>query len=128
MTILDSSVWIAFLLTDDSQHQKATRVIRATRGDVVVPESVIGEICTVLSVRFKRKDIADQFIGMLVGGNMEILYSDSSFFDAVLALYQRTTGHALSFTDVTLLHLAEEHDVVTFDASLRAAIARAEEE
>ncbi|MEK7084530.1 MAG: type II toxin-antitoxin system VapC family toxin [Patescibacteria group bacterium] len=125
MTIFDSSVWIAFLLRDDSQHTEAVRVIHAIADTIGVPESVIDEVCTVLSVRFKRKDIADQFIDTLQrGGKVNVLYSDPAFFDGVLSRYQLIDNRALSFTDVILLCFAEDHSVVTFDADLRASIAR----
>lgn len=125
MTILDSSVWISFLLADDSRHDDARKAVSAVRGVIHVPESIIDEVCTVLSVRCKRKDIADEFAGLLsAGGKAEVLHSNPEFFESVLALYRQIHTHTLSFTDVVLLTYSTEHAVVTFDVQLRSTILR----
>lgn len=64
--ILDSSVWIAYLFTDDSHHQTAVEVFQTIFKDdykILVPEIVFYEVMSV-TLRKDRFDLAKYFMSL----------------------------------------------------------------
>lgn len=121
MTILDSSVWIALLDIDDSQHEKARKALSNLQWPVLVPEYVLLEVCSVLTR--VRKELADEFIERVENSNdVQLLYSNELFCNQVLETFREYPRNDLSFVDMALLKLSEEHGLVTFDKKLQRAI------
>ena len=124
MTLLDSSVWIAYLNVEDSQYAKAKREMASASLPIILPEYVILEVCTVLAMR-AGKDIADRFLELVSDNkDVRVLLTDPRFFDDLIGLYRSLPGKALSFADAALLLLADQFKTITFDVRLRAAIRR----
>lgn len=123
MTILDTSVWIALFHKEDSQHKKALALTTKLK-EIVVPEYVILEVCTVLRAK-AGGGVAEQFLEYALNSdNVTVLYSDSKLFGGTTKLFQHTHSKKLSFVDTALLYLSRTHDVVTFDKELARAIER----
>jgi predicted nucleic acid-binding protein len=122
MILLDSSIWVALFNTVDSQHTKALEVFDAIHEEVIIPEYVFIEVCSVLLLRANRK-ITNSFIDMVKeNSSCRILYSDKYFFSCVLSLFESRKDTSLSFIDTSLLLLAQRYTVITFDKKLHNAI------
>lgn len=125
MIILDSSIWIAFFNFEDSQHQNAEEVILKISKDLVIPEYVITEVCTVLTQKI-NKQATNKFLDFIFSNSdIKILYSGVDFFQPVLMLYQKLVDNKLSFIDISLLYLSRQYEVVTFDKKLEKTITEA---
>lgn len=117
--IVDSSVWIAYLDEDDSQHDKAEKVLGGQITPLLVPEYVLLEVVTVLRQK-KRESILQQFLNnatrtgvYLPAGNIGI---------EVASYYTDKKYKKLSFVDVGLLMLSKQYRIITFDKALKQAI------
>lgn len=124
MTILDSNVWIAFFHENDSQHEKAEKIIKGLGTLIVVPEYVVVEVSSILLFNADKKT-SDIFLdNMSDNKNIEILLSNESFFNNVIEKFRNSENKKLSFIDTALLCLSESYDIITFDKDLKKAIER----
>lgn len=124
MYVVDSSVWIALFLDDDSQHAKAVDIIESL-GDawIKMPYGVVLEVTTVLS-RKESKALADKFVEFV---------RDNPHIDVVISLPGAEMGvfleenGRLSFVDALLKHIAlrENCTLVSFDKKLQASLQKA---
>lgn len=122
MIILDSNVWISFLDKNDSQHKKAEKIIEKINCDIVVPEYVVIEVCTVL-LRKTDKKTADAFIEIAFNNqNIKILFSNEHFFNLFVGNFKNVQNKNLSFIDTVLLYLSKTYEVITFDKDLKKMI------
>jgi predicted nucleic acid-binding protein len=117
--ILDSSVWIAYLHVDDSQHAKAVTVLNGRTESVVVPEYVLVEVATALKRKGRAAD-AKGYVSAVLEGGENFLSSDVLVYAAAELFCRR--DDKLSFTDTALLVLAQEYRVITFDSALAKAL------
>lgn len=120
--ILDSSVWIAQLLIDDSQHNKAVTLFENITNKIYVPEYVLVEVTTLL----KQKGylgLAKNFLLEVIDPNDPILIpSDQYFTETQSAFLNVEKNNKLSFIDTSLLVLSKDYTVVTFDKQLQKEI------
>ncbi|MEA2088910.1 MAG: PIN domain-containing protein [Patescibacteria group bacterium] len=122
MIILDSNIWISFLDKNDNQHKKAVKIMEKIDCDIVVPEYVIIEVCTVLLKKTNKK-IADGFIEIAFNNqNTKVLFFDEYFFNIFVNNFKSIQNKNLSFIDIALLYLSETYDVITFDKNLEKAM------
>ena len=119
--IYDTNVWVAYYDEDDATHRRAERLIDSTTDNIVLPEYVCVELCTVLKhkVDQERATLASE---MLLENNDIVLLPSSGYFHSVVELFRSYTEPHLSFVDVSLLLLSKEYQVVTFDKKLERAI------
>ena len=118
MIILDSNVWIALFSKKDSQNTRAEKFYDEIEGGIIVPEYVILETVSIVSVKVSKKT-ADGFLEYILNNkDIYILYSNEDFLGEVLNFYRKISNNHLSFVDVTLLCLAKYYQVVTFDKKL----------
>jgi len=126
MTIVDSSVWVAWFHEKDSQHEAAeTRMEIIKDRGIMLTEYVIAEVCAVL-VQRAGKGIADQFLlSVLDNESVEIVLSNPDFFQRVISEFRAHQDQKLSLVDISLLVLSESRgaSVLTFDRALEKAIA-----
>lgn len=124
MTILDSNVWIALLSEADSQHKTAESSVARVKDDVLLPQFIISEVCTVLAQKY-GKAAADLFIeyGLNAAGTT-IWSADEKTFIQLVEFYRQGKHPGLSFIDVSLLFLSRLYPVITFDRQLARAIKR----
>ncbi|NCF75149.1 MAG: PIN domain-containing protein [Xanthomonadaceae bacterium] len=122
MIILDSNVWISYLDQNDNQHKKAQKIMDEIDCNIIVPEYVIIEVCTVL-LRKTNKKIANGFIEIAFDNqNTEVLFCDEYFFNLFVNNFKNIQNKNLSFIDTTLLYLSKNYQVITFDKNLEKAI------
>ena len=120
--ILDSSVWIARLHTDDSQHDKALSIFKGIFNEIYVPEYVLLEVTTLL----KQKgclDLAKNFITEVTILNKSIFIPSYQYFTETQSAFLNTEkNNKLSFIDTSLLVLSKEYTIITFDKQLQKEI------
>lgn len=118
MVILDTNIWYAHLSEEDFRHDKAEKIFESLQDDILIPEYILLELCTLLA-RNKKKEIADRFIGMAEDNDRtELLPSSSLFFKEVREAFREIESHRLSFVDVALLLFSRSYTVMTFDQAL----------
>ncbi len=121
MTVVDSSVWIAWLDKDDSQHSMAEKLLEELH-DIVIPEYVILEVCTVLS-RKRGHTLAERFLGMaLENSDITLLFSKEEFFYKTVDTFKKVCRRKLSFVDSMLASLSQSYTILTFDRALQNII------
>lgn len=120
--ILDSSVWIAQLLKEDSQHNKAVTLFKDITNKIYVPEYILIEVTTLL----KQKGyfgLAKNFLLEVIDPNEPILIpSDQYFTETQSAFLNVEKNNKLSFIDTSLLVLSKEYTIITFDKQLQKEI------
>lgn len=122
MTIFDSNIWIAYLNKDDSQHRRATSYFSRLDDELLITEYIILEVVTVLAMRVD-KDLADNFLDLVLNNtDVQVLKSSSDFFDSSVNAFQKYKKDNLSFVDISLLKLARDYKVSTFDEDLKKEI------
>ena len=121
--ILDSNVWIALYLEEDSQHKKALKLKPFFR-QVAVPEYVILETCTILLAK-AGESVSEKFLDYVFDNReVTVLFSTREFFQETIKAFRDKNGKKLSAIDTSLLYLSKEHEVITFDKDLEKAIKR----
>ncbi|MBI4257098.1 type II toxin-antitoxin system VapC family toxin [Candidatus Uhrbacteria bacterium] len=122
MIVADSNIWIALLDASDSQHEKAVRLVSTFEEDLLVPEYVILEVCTILKQK-RRKQLASNFVQkILMDPDIHVAASESTHLARVIDVFCKHEHKHLSFVDVSLFLLAKSHTVYTFDKKLASAI------
>ena len=122
MPIIDSSVFIASFLTNDSQHVKAQEPLGGLER-ITCTEYVVLEVVTALRTK-KENALAYQFLDLIRrGSDVEILHSTPALFSESATLFRSGKYPKLSFVDTSLVVLSRHHKVATFDRSLSHAIA-----
>ena len=116
-SLVDSSVWVALYLDDDSQHVKAQRLVATLHAPFYVPYGVLEETASVLTYK-ESKAHANRFVEF-VELSSDIVYLDPDW--RVDAAAFRSIGSRISFTDAVLLELSRtlsDTKLVTFDQQL----------
>ncbi len=122
MTILDSSIWIAYLHIADSQHKKAVDLLAQVPQPYLVPEYVISEVCSVLAMR-AGKGVVKNFLEVVFhNSDTRVLYCENDLFLETVKYFAEIPEKHLSFTDTMLLSLSSEYSTLTFDKKLEKAI------
>lgn len=111
--ILDSSVWVALFLDNDSNHEKASRLFSSLKGQILVPYCVVNEVSTVLMVKHSKEQ-ADAFLACLQASANVILVDER--VEEEIDAYRKITAR-ISFTDCAVIHLANRlsAELATFD-------------
>src|SRR3989344_130959 len=117
--ILDSSVWVAFLHKEDSQHPKARKMLEGITEPIIVPEYILIEVATIL--KRKKKDMeAKRFVQTVFNDGGTFLLSEMLAYETAELFWMRRD--TLSFIDTALLILSRRYRVITFDAQLARAL------
>lgn len=123
MIILDSNVWIAYFDEDDFTHEQASELFKSVdKNELVVTEYILLEVSTVLKQKLGG-EFARQFIKKIFQEKFIFLSSDN-FYKETILLFQSLKDDKLSFVDVSLLYLAKQYQIKTFDKHLQKRIGR----
>jgi predicted nucleic acid-binding protein len=121
MKIFDSNFWIAYFDKNDSQHKKAAAIFEREPA-FLVTEYCILETASILA-RKSGKTNAELFLDNVFENNaITILYSHQNFFAGTVESFRKSKNKNLSFVDISLLYLSQEHEVITFDKDLEKSI------
>lgn len=119
MILVDSNVLIALLSADDNNHQVATDLIDATTEDLLVPPTVVAEVCFLVSERNHDRSAEVAFLRSFTepdGLTLAELTTDDTARMADLTEQYADLG--LGGTDASVIALAERlgiEQVATFD-------------
>lgn len=123
MYLVDSSVWIALFLDDDTNHAKAVSVLQnIDDAPIKVPYGVVLETATVLA-RKQSKEHANKFVEYIrVNPQVEIT---SPFLSEDVSIFLAEPDR-LSFVDALLkdMSLREGLTLISFDKQLLNSIKR----
>ena len=117
MIVLDSSIWIAFINENDSQHKKAQEVFEVISiQGIILPDFIYSEVLTVLRLRVSH-DACMSFISLIKEMNIEVSFFSEFFHEANLSFF--SCESKLSFVDSFLVVLNKNrYQVITFDRVL----------
>jgi len=122
--IFDSNVWIGYFNTEDTTHLQAVAMFKKYNSyTVVLTEYVLLEVATVLKQKIGYTATNKIIVALLQTENIKLLPS-TEYFSATLAAFLEFKDKHLSFVDVSLLALANDFTVITFDKKLAAALKR----
>lgn len=120
-SVIDANVWIGAFDQDDSLYKKAQQALKSVKGDFVLTSDVLIETLTVLKQKAPIRSV-EVFIAFVeTDDRIKILHQSKTFLHS----YQFFTQHLntkLSFVDTTLLLLANQYEIVTFDKTLQKEI------
>lgn len=121
MIMLDTAVWIALMKTDDTNHNKAKKMVKKIHpSEVEVFDHIYVETLTVL--RYKLTAPAcKKFVDFLKRFKKQIVLSNKEIFTYANKLFFRHSD--LSFTDCLLISSAKINNakLLTFDKNLQKA-------
>lgn len=121
-TIIDTSVWVALFLKDDSNHTKSLKYKDLFIQEQIMPDLIFYETLTVLRNKSKDNTPLNLFIG-LATENLDItirLFYENNV--DVLKLFINEDKGGLSYIDTLLLFLSKEYHILTFDEKLKKRI------
>lgn len=125
MIFIDSSVLVAYWVVDDSNHDKAVKIIQKISenqfGDIFTSDYIFDEVLAATMVKAKSLHNA------ILAGNYlreatEILKLDESEFEGAWKFFKEQKGTRFSFTDCTIISLMSERNIstlATFDAEFK---------
>ncbi|MBI4121774.1 MAG: type II toxin-antitoxin system VapC family toxin [Parcubacteria group bacterium] len=116
MVLLDSSVWVALFHDDDSQHERAIKIVDEIDGKIGLPHSIAFEVANVLTYK-ASKATADAFLFHAINNRDIEIMPDNFIAGSFLFL---ETKKQISLTDVSLVVLAKQnkYDLFTFDKQM----------
>lgn len=118
MTILDSNIWIALLDKNDCSHTRAVKIFETLRGEIALPDYIVLEVCTVLTLKVGKK-VALDFLKLAQDNqDVQILASTPQVFTSVLRHFTNSGPAKLSFVDYALVYFSRAYLVITFDKQL----------
>ena len=116
MHLLDSSVWIALFIEDDSCHARAELIFVSLTGIVYVPYCIVLEVVTILERKHSLQQ-ALKFLSFIENDARVLLVNDDIHeeVDFFVGL-----GESTSFVDASLLFLSKKlgAQLTTFDKNL----------
>jgi predicted nucleic acid-binding protein len=117
MYLIDSSVWVSLFLENDSNHREAVSIFNGLKGLILLPYSVLNEVCTVLVYKHSKRQ-SDLFLEFLEG-NVDILRVNNDWDVDIKAF--RSIDEKISFTDMSVIQMAISSNLalVTFDLQMK---------
>jgi len=120
--IFDSNIWIGLFVSADALHHKSKQLFDDyLECEKIVPEYVLLETLTVIKLYTNHKEATACLDYFLSSERLTILPA-TRIFEQTVTLFQSLEENHLSFIDVSLLALAREYEVKTFDKKLASTI------
>ncbi len=119
--VIDTCVWVSAFNEYETDHIKAQNILADTEKNIVITDGLLSEILTVFKLRCSKKSL-HRLIEILEKDARIILIRNAELFDSVYDYFIHTLSNKLSFVDTTLLMLAKEYEVITFDKELKKEI------
>ena len=125
MIIIDSSVLVAYAVTQDENHERAVRIIesivKGMFGSAHISDHIFAETVTVTLYKSKSLDNAVA-LGEYLRDATTILENDEFDFESTWRLFKNQKTLKLSFTDCSIISLARRYGIeyiATFDKEFR---------
>ncbi len=118
ITIIDSSVWVAYFLSIDSQHGKALLIGNDLASVKQIPDFILFETATVLKQKGGLRE-AELFLEVVLDSTIQITNTIGLMQD-FSKVFLLPDCKKLSFADSALLalHKTGNYKVITFDKDL----------
>ncbi len=116
MFIIDSSIFCACFLDEDTNHERAKVLLWEIEERILVPYIVLSEVLTVLTYKHS-KDRANEFADFILSDNRFILI-DADMTSEVY--FWKSIDNNLSYIDIVLTYVALRNDatLLTFDDAM----------
>ena len=125
MIFIDTSVFVAFIVEKDTNHEKAVslmeEIVDGEHGTAITSGYVFDETVTVVLIRSKSLGSAVR-TGNLIKESMQVIDVDSIFFEASWNRFRGQKRNKFSFIDCTILEVVESNhidEVATFDKEFK---------
>jgi len=125
LILIDSNIFVAYSVEDDSNHEEAVKVIsKIINGDfglVFTSDYVFDETITVTLIKSKSFEKAIQ-VGEYIRSSVEILKVCEEIFDDTWGIFKSQKNSKLSFTDCSNIALMKDKGIrylATFDKEFR---------
>lgn len=121
---IDASAFISLLVETDTNHARAAEIaarLASFRASLITSSEVLGEVFTVLSMRFD-KSLALKFGERIFHGDLTIIYADAEDFRDAWDAWKRESQKDVSFVDAMSFTLIASHaidSVFSFDRHFR---------
>lgn len=121
--LVDTDVWVGFILENDPHHRQASALleqIRARNDQIVITSAIIGEAATVLSYK-AGQDIARKFLTIALDptqNDLLLVFVKNKFFQETMSLFGRQAKKGTSYVDccnVTIMRAFEFDHICAFD-------------
>jgi predicted nucleic acid-binding protein len=120
--IFDSNVWIGYFNVSDTTHKQAVAVFEKHSGQtIILTEYILLEVATVLKQQIGPTTTNKIISALLQTDTIQVLES-AAYFQLTLQQFLTTKEKYLSFVDTSLVTLAGDFTIVTFDRKLATAI------
>jgi predicted nucleic acid-binding protein len=120
--IFDSNVWIGYFNVNDTTHKRAGAAFeKHSKDTIILTEYILLELATVLKQQIGPVATSKIISVLLQTDTIEVLES-TAYFHATLQQFLTTKEKYLSFVDTSLVTLANDFTIVTFDKKLAAAL------
>ncbi len=125
MILIDSSVLVAYALAQDTNHEKAVRIINSIVngdfGEACTSNYIFAETVTVTLFKTKSVNMAAE-VGEYIKDSTTILETDEFDFEAAWKLFKDQNAPKFSFIDCCIISLAKRYsigEIATFDREFR---------
>ena len=109
-TIADTGYLFALADTKDTHHQSVLEVARTVSDTIILPVTVLPEICYLLDSRLGH-DAMRQFLARLQAGPMFIESVAKSYLARVSEILEQYQDARIDFVDATIVALAERLNI-----------------
>lgn len=120
MIILDTSFLISFLNRDDSNNQRALKLIKQIAeghyGDILITDYIFNECATILGVRIKNFRTVLELCELI--SLLDVIKINEECFSLSWEIFRKQGRYLLSFTDCSIIAFAEKNGIeyiATFD-------------
>jgi predicted nucleic acid-binding protein len=104
--IADTGFLFALANTQDEHHRKVINVVRRLSEPVILPLTVLPEICYLLDTRLGHASMR-QFVANVLTGAMELTSLNKADIARALKILQQYGDTRIDFVDATIIALAE---------------------
>ena len=134
--LLDTGVLYAHHDTDAERHELAknalTEVLKGTHGQPFVTDYIYDETVTLTRYRMKCHDEAKTVSDRILETDaIRFLHVSQGVFEKAVGVFEKYDDQSLSFTDATVVAVAEEHGidkVLSFDDDFDGVVDRLDPE
>ena len=127
MIFIDTSVFVAFIVDKDTNHEKAVslmeEIVDGGHGPAITSDYVFDETVTVVLVRSKSLESAVR-TGNSIRESMPVMDVDSIIFEAAWNRFRGQKSTRFSFTDCTIFEMVENNhikELATFDREFKGS-------
>ena len=125
MLLVDSNVWIAWLVPSDSLHNRATAALEELiekGANIAMSDHILAEVSTVL-LYDEGREAANKFLELALGNQQLKIHTLSATEVREISEKFKKSSRKLSFTDEVLRFLSDKYGytLLTYDADLAKA-------